>query len=274
MKTVLLALLSVCVGLPALSQGDVPLRRLLSADEARAWHAVGRVNMQGEGFCTGALIAPDLVLTAAHCMFFRKTGRRIPAEQIHFLAGWRKGWAAAHRRARRVVLHGDYDFGEANAPERVGTDIALIELDTPIRSSVVTPFPWEDRPAPGAEVQVVSYAQERSEVPALQERCHVLARQSDILITSCDVNSGASGAPIFVQHDDGPRVVSVVSSMAQWKNTDVALGTSLGAPLEALMRQLAETGAVFKSVRPAAGVVRLPQVTGAGAGPKIVSVPE
>ena len=245
---------------PVLAETDAPLRRLLGADEAREWHGVGRINMQGEGFCTGALIAPNLVLTAAHCMYYRRTGNRIPADRIHFLAGWRKGWAAAHRRARRVVVHEDYDYGEANAPERVGTDIALIELENPIRGSVVTPFVWDDRPVPGDPVTVVSYAQERSEVPALQERCHVLARQSDVLILSCDVNSGASGAPIFVLGEDGPRIVSVVSSMAQWNDTDVSLGTSLGAPLEALMRRLAEENPVFKSVRPASGNLVLPQV--------------
>lgn len=258
---------------PGAAETDAPLRRLLGADEARAWHGVGRINMQGEGFCTGALIAPDLVLTAAHCMFYSRTGNRIPADRIHFLAGWRKGWTAAHRRARRVVVHENYDYDDANAPERVGTDIALIELENPIRGSVVTPFVWDDRPLPGARVTVVSYAQERSEVPALQERCHVLARQSDVLILSCDVNSGASGAPIFVMGEDGPRIVSVVSSMAQWNHKDVSLGTSLGAPLEALMRRLREEDAVFKSVRPAAGVTSLPQVGLPGSGPQLIPAP-
>jgi len=257
----------------AAADGDAPLRRLLGADEARAWHAVGRINMQGEGFCTGTLIAPDLVLTAAHCMFYRRTGNRIPADRVHFLAGWRKGWAAAYRRASRIVVHENYDYGDANSPERVGTDIALIELENPIRASVVTPFVWDDRPEPGAAVTVVSYAQERSEVPAVQERCFVLARQSDILILSCDVNSGASGAPIFVQGEDGPRIVSIVSSMAQWNDKDVSLGTSLGAPLEALMRRLEEEDPVFRSVRPASGNLVLPQVGSPGAGPVLVPAP-
>jgi len=42
------------------AQADEPLRRLLGADEARAWRAVGRLNIGGNRFCTGALIAEDL----------------------------------------------------------------------------------------------------------------------------------------------------------------------------------------------------------------------
>lgn len=244
----------------ATAEEDAPLRRLLGADEARAWQAVGRINMEGAGFCTGALIAPDLVLTAAHCMYFKKTGRPIPANKIHFLAGWRKGWAAAHRKASRVVIHEDYDYGDANRLDRVASDLALIELDNPIRGSVVTPFQPHERPRPGDNVMVVSYAQERAEAPSLQERCEMLGRQSAVLVLSCDVNYGASGAPIFVVQDGEPKIASVVSAMAEWNSRDVALGVSLGQPLERLRVQLSESDPVYQAVAPRPGPSKLPQV--------------
>ncbi len=262
----LLFLLSIFFASVAHGDEDTPLRRLLGADEARAWQGVGRINMEGAGFCTGALIAPDLVLTAAHCMYFKRTGRPIPANKIHFLAGWRKGWAAAHRKASRVVIHEDYDYGDANRLDRVAADLALIELENPIRGSVVAPFKPHERPKPGDDVMVVSYAQERAEAPSLQRRCEMLGRQSSVLVLSCDVNYGASGAPIFVMQDGEPKIASVVSAMAEWNNQDVALGVSLGQPLERLKTQLAETDPVLNSVSPKPGPSKLPQVGGAQGG--------
>ena len=70
----------------ALAQGGSGLRALITADDTRGWEAVGRLDIGRDGFCTGALVAPDVVLTAAHCLFNPVTHKRIDDRDIQFLA--------------------------------------------------------------------------------------------------------------------------------------------------------------------------------------------
>ena len=146
---------------------DARLKRLDTGDDSRGWEAVGRLDIGGKGFCTGAMIAPDLVLTAAHCLYDKTTGARIDHEEIEFLAGWRNGRASAYRWVKRAVVHPDYVFDGAVAAQRVRNDVALLELHHPIRNTSVTPFETDQRPKKGDRIGVVSYARNRSEAPSI-----------------------------------------------------------------------------------------------------------
>jgi protease YdgD len=224
------------------------LRRLDTGDESRGWDAVGRLNMGKRSFCTGALIAPNLVLTAAHCLFDSKTGARINPDQIEFLAGWRNGRAAAYRGVKHAVAHPEYVYGGGDKLTRVSFDVALLELDQPIRMPSIHPFETDLTPETGDEVGVVSYAKDRSEAPSLQQVCHVLNKDEKLLVLSCNVDFGSSGAPIFSIRNGVARVVSVVSSKADYDGSEVALGTSLQGPLVALRATLAAESSPFQKV--------------------------
>jgi len=235
---------------------------LASADDARAWEAVGRVNLIGTGFCTGALIAPNLVLTAAHCMFDKRTGKRVSVQNVEFLAGWRDGRAVAERFARRVLIHKSYHYSGRKRLARVATDIAIIELAHPIRDGRIKPFGWAKRPKIGQRVRVVSYSADQPEEPALHNMCKVLGRDPSVLVLSCHVTFGASGSPIFVMENGVPRIASIISAKAQWKSRDVALGVALGRPLQEMITTLGTSDGVFRRIQSLSSTVQ--SVTGSG----------
>jgi V8-like Glu-specific endopeptidase len=226
---------------PALA-GDGNLRPLDTGVVAGRWAAVGRIDLGSKGFCTGTLIAPDVVLTAAHCLYDKATGEPYRPSDLTFLAGWRDGRAEAHREGAMILSHPDYlpglDEGSAAQMNQTGTDLGLIKLAQPILLPSITPAPTGSFPRGGDRVEIVSYARDRSEAASMQDACTVLGTEGRVAVLDCPVDFGASGAPVFRDTAYGFEVVSVISAKAEMNGKPIAIAVPVEGVLADLMSQL------------------------------------
>ncbi|AFO88249.1 S1 family peptidase [Phaeobacter inhibens] len=203
----------------------------------QGWEAVGRLNIAGRNMCTGSLIAPNLVLTAAHCLYNPQTGQAVNPRSIKFEAGLNGRRAKASRRVVKAVVHPGYRHNWSSRSE-AGSDIAVLRLDRPIAGSQIRPFVLAAAPTPGDSVDVLSYTVNQATRPAREQGCRILSTRSETLVTSCRVEYGASGSPVLQMRKGGaPLLVSVISAKAQIGRKRVSLATTFDGSLRSLMRR-------------------------------------
>ena len=189
---------------------------LLDKEQSHEWRGVGRVNVAGikrRSMCTGTLIAPDLVLTAAHCLTHPKTGRPFPTGNVHFVAGWHKGESTGHSKAEALAIHPGWSGQKATRLEDLETDLALIRLADPLGSKSAVPFQIDRPPLPGDPLTLISYRRDRAHALTRQGDCPYRSIIGQMLVLDCPVTYGASGSPIFFEEDGAQRVVAVLSAM-------------------------------------------------------------
>lgn len=186
--------------------------------EALPWRALGRVQTELGGRCTGALIGPRTVLTAAHCLVAPRTRNFVRPESIHVLVGYRLGvWALG----ARVTAFTTGRFRPGQGPATA--DWALLTLARPIGTpDRILPLLRQIPPA-GTAVMLGGWQQDRPEVLLADTGCRLIGNNA-LLLHDCAGTRGASGAPLLARGADGNWAILGVQVAAE---TAAAIGVAL-----------------------------------------------
>lgn len=176
--------------------------------------AIGRLDYEGHEdkyHCTATLIAPNVAVTAAHCM-------EPPATVAN--AYFQPGFAIARGRERLGL--------SAWRPQPGAGDVAALCL-TP--SARTPPMPRATAgPTPGEGLTIVGYG-----IPAERgqrhDSCTVDAVSDDgSFVLSCPLRPGQSGAPVLRHTDRGREIVGVASATSNRQSLAWAITADAALP--------------------------------------------
>ncbi len=262
------ALFVLCAALVATAaQAQSNKRTLTDRDDLYGWEAIGRLDVGKRSFCTGTLIAQDMVLTAAHCALDKRTGQAYAPGEVTFRAGLSNGVALAERKVVQIATLPSYGTNDPLSSQGVREDVALMRLDEPIPYSIADPFVLYQGPVIGSELSVASYGRGRSEAITREKSCRILDRQDGLITFDCDVTFGSSGSAVLTKNGSRWQILSVVSAIGESGGRKIGFGMELSpvvSELKAIMRRDAP--------QPKATIRRLQVGSGkSGSGAKFIS---
>ena len=209
---------------------------------------IGRIIRENKSLCTGFLIAPNLALTAAHCLFDTTLNRPIPNTELEFESGYRKSQGTSKRKIERAAIPDKYDYIGQDRIDRLRYDVALLKLQTDPTEPMMAPVHFSSGSLKGDLLGLIAFANPDNNVAQVQDFCDIKSQQNGFLILLCNAQLGFSGAPLVSFGPSIVKIVSLVSGKALLNGQAVVIGASIESTIGALKRQITAS----KSTQPPA----------------------
>jgi hypothetical protein len=96
------------------------------------WSALARVNLAGQGFCTGVLIGPEQVLTQARCLYAEREGRWFEPFELHVVAAYQRDQYLADSKVADFTVTPGFNPKAGSSLANLTDNWAVVELAEPI----------------------------------------------------------------------------------------------------------------------------------------------